>query len=80
MNDNGHGLMMIISTKIMGMCVCSEHEENQVTTSSHVYLPVTITERECSQSICKIKLLTRALRALGNPASTSSILDYIQEK
>jgi hypothetical protein len=34
-------------------------------------LPVSLTERECSQSICIIKLLTRALRALGNPALTS---------
>ena len=37
---------------------------------SYECLPVVITERECSQSICIKNLLTRALRALGNPAST----------
>jgi hypothetical protein len=51
--------MMIIFNEILGM----SYEQ-------YVWLPVIITERECSQSICLIKLLTRALRALGNPAST----------
>jgi len=78
MNNIGHGRMMIFSNKIISMCFEQKQKQkkkNEVTLS-HVCLPVTITERECSQSICKIKLLTRALRALGNPASTSVFSSY----
>ena len=37
------------------------------------FKPVIVTERECSKSIRQMKLLTRAIRALGNPASSKHI-------
>jgi hypothetical protein len=64
--DNDH-LSKIVGIYVGQVCVLKE----KGVTRSRVYLPVTLTERECSQSIGKIQLLTRALRALGHPALTS---------
>lgn len=68
--------MMIIEHHTVEIGTCVLKNEMYDMTLSYEYLPVTLTERECSQSICKIKLLTRALRALGNPVLTSIILYF----